>query len=128
MRRIKFKAVRVIGKLRVSAFAKGYYYLDYPKGAIVRAREGTLGIAVFGRRSEAVKFCRVKFGNNSFEIVRVLPIGRGRNVKKVSRSQSAYMLDIFYGAVQNTQLYSDSFTSMLPPPGTIFYPAVEVIE
>jgi len=128
MRRVKFKAVRVIGKLRVSAFAEGNYNLDYPMGAIVRAREGTLGVAVFGRRSEAEKFCRTKFVNNSFEIVRVLPIGRGRTVRKVSRSQSAYMLDIFYGSVQNIKLYSDSFTSMLSPPGTIFYPAVEVLE
>jgi len=124
MRKVKFKVVRKDGVLRVSAFASGLYALKYPKNTIVRAMPGTLGVAVFRRRSEAKKFCE---GRCFFEIVRVLPIGRGRNVKEVCRDQSMYMLDMFYGSEEiNSSCYD--LTPMAPPPGTIFYPAVEVLE
>ena len=127
MRRIKFKVVRTIGEQRISVYAQGSYNLYYPKDAIVRAREGTLGVAVFGRKIEAERFCSRCSGTDIFEIVRVLPIGRGKTVKNLSRSQSMYMLDIFYGSKEiNRSCYH--LTLMEPPLGTMFYPAVEVLE
>jgi len=124
MRKVKFKVVREIGERRVSAFAAGNYSLDYPKNSIVRTIEGTLGVAVFGRRSEAEKFCERRL---FLEIVRVLPIGRGRTVKKVSRHQNDSALDVFYGSKEKNSIYYD-FAPMSPPLGTMFYPAVKVIE
>jgi len=127
MRKVKFKVVRKIGERRVSAYAQGSYNLDYPKDAIVRAMGGTLGVAVFGRKIEAEIFCSRCSGMDLFEIVRVLPIERGKTVKKLSRSQSVYMLDIFYGAIEINRSCYD-LTPMVPPPGTMFYPALKVLE
>jgi len=126
MRRVKFKAVRVVGERRVSAYARGAYCLNYLKDSVVRAREETLGIAVFGRRSDAEKFCYRTV--TKFNIIRVLPVGRGRTVEMVS--QSTYMLDIFYSdIVKHHRIPRDpNLILMKPPRGTIFYPAVEVIE
>jgi len=126
MRRAKYKAVRVMGHRRFSAYACGIYSLDYLKNSIVRARKGTLGIAVFGRKIDAEKFCQ---GTN-FEIIRVLPIGRGENVKAISNSQSDYMLDIFYRLLERFHGIprGSDIIPMNPPRGTMFYPAVEVID
>jgi len=124
MRRVKFKAVRVMGEQRFSAYARGTYRLNYLKDSVVRAREGTLGVAVFRRRSEAEMFCY----KTSFNIIRVLPVGRGRTVEMVS--QSTYMLDIFYSAIGEHHGIprGSNLILMKPPRGTIFYPAVEVLE
>jgi len=127
MRRVKFKVVRVIGEQRFSAYAQGDYSLQYTKNSIVRAREGTLGIAVFGRKEEAKTFCdRMSF----FKVVRVLPVGRGRTVKVISNNQSDRLLDIFYRYIAKYQGIprSSILIPMAPPRGTMFYPAVEVLE
>lgn len=126
MRRVKFKAVRIMGERRFSAYACGDYCLNYLKNSIVRARRGTIGIAVFGRKGEAKKFCE---GTN-FEIIQVLPVGRGKTVKVISGKQSDNMLDFFYRCLERHQgIPRDSdFIPMAPPRGTMFYPAVEVLD
>ena len=126
MRKVKFKAVRMMGERRISAYAGGTYTLNYPKNSVVRSREGTFGIAVFGRKIDAEKFCH---GTN-FDIIRVFPVGRGRTVEVVSCNQSDHMLDIFYRCIAKYQgIPRDSdLIPLKPPRGTMFYPAVEVIE
>ena len=117
MRRVKFKVVYVSNDdKRYSAFAKGKYNLYYPKGAIVRAREGTLGVAVFETRYQAESFQR----RRPYEIIRVRPIGRGKIVDFIYRNQSETGLDKFYN--------KNLAPSMVSPCGTVFYPAVEVLE
>jgi len=127
MRRVKFKVVRKIGERRFSAYVRGAYRLNYSKDAIVRAKEGALGVAVFGRKEEAKTFCDRR---SFFKIVRVLPVGRGRTVKVISNNQSDRLLDIFYRYIAKYQGIprSSILIPMAPPRGTMFYPAVEVLE
>ena len=118
MRKVKFKVVFVdIGGRRHSAFASGKYNLDYSKNSVVKARKGTFGIAVFETRYQAESFQE----RLPYKIIRVRPVGRGKAVKLVCGNQSEFELDNFY----NKRLMS---LTILPPLGTIFYPAVEVLE
>ena len=127
MRRVKFKVVSINHTgVRNSLYAEGSYNLLYPKGAIVRARENTLGVAVFQTRQDALDFCSHRDFISSNMIIRVCPIGRGKNVNYVSRSTQYHNLDIFYAHVKGDTLeFGDT---MRPPFGTIFYPAVEVLD
>lgn len=124
MRRVKFKAVRIVGNRRVSAFTKGRYQREYPKGGRVKGEEGSFGVAVFKRKGDAFSFCEGDFVN--LDIIRVLPIGRGKIAKFISRSQSDYMLDVFYDHIKDNDP-NFNFTATLPQ-GTIFYPEVEVLD
>ncbi len=125
MRRVRFKVVRVVRGRRISAFANGRYELEYSKGGRVRGKEGSFGIAVFGRRRDAESFCR-SVNLKILKIIRVLPIGRGKIVKYISRFQSDNMLDVFYGREKDAKL--DHNSSFISPYGTIFYPEVEVLD
>ena len=119
MRRVKFKMVYVDSRgRRHSAFASGKYNRNYSKGATVRAREGTLGVAVFKTKKQAEAF-QGKIGTH-YKIISVLPIGRKKTVEYICNAQSERSLDFFY----NEKLGAN----LVPPPGTIFYPAVEVLE
>jgi len=108
------------GGRRVSAFARGNYSLDYRKGTTVTAVQNTLGIAVFKTRKQADRFMMVSVPVLPFQRIRVRPIGRGKNVEFVCRSIDESDLDIFYSG--------EDGIIMKPPPGTMFYPAVEVLE
>lgn len=122
MRRVKFKVVSIDyeGK-RSSAFTRGNYSLDYPENSIVRARTGTLGVAVFKTRKQAEYFLRTA-SRIVLRIIRVYPVGRGKTVKVVCDYPMECSLDNFYN--EEERLY----IPMAPPRGTIFYPAVEVLE
>jgi len=120
MRRVKFKVIRIYNGRRYSTFAEGSYSLEYPKGTIVRAREETRGVAVFRTKKQAEYF-RDNYIN--LTIIHVRPIGRGRDVRLICSDPSESQLNAFYrDRVQNFVMVSDV------PPGTIFYPAVEVLD
>ncbi len=123
MRRVKFKVVLVdySSGRRFSALAEGSYTLDYPKGAIVRAREETLGVAVFKTRKQAEDF---RVSNISQEIIRVCSIGRGRTVRLVCMDARKFDLDTFF----RVNRVSLDVAMISVPPGTMFYPAVEVLD
>jgi len=123
MRRVKFKVVSVSHGRRYSAYAEGNYNLYYLKDEIVRAREGTLGIAVFRTRYFAERFCSERSMVNRLKIIRVRPVGRGKNVRIISRFTCPSSLNRFY---ERYRPYS--IKTMNPPCGTMFYPAVEVLE
>jgi len=128
VRKVKFKVVAINGIIcgrRFSAFAEGNYALDYPRGAIVRAREGTLGIAVFETWKQADDF-RVSYEYQ--EIVRVRPIGRGKVVKYIASVSCEADLDVFYEYREKQAAFRRYSVKREVPPGTIFYPAVEVLE
>ena len=117
MRKVKFKVVYVSnGGRRHSAFASGKYNLDYSKYSIVKARKGTFGIAVFETRYQAESFQE----RLPYKVIRVRPIGRGKTVVRICGSPSEHDLDSFY----NKRLSA----SLISPPGTMFYPAVEVLD
>ena len=124
MRKVKFKVVRVEGNgRRRSVYAEGGYCLDYPKGEIIFAKKDTLGVSVFQTRRDATKFFSSRFKFFGLEIIRVRPIGRGKIVDVISRFTRHPSLNRFYS--RRERLFVDV---MRPPPGTIFYPAVEVLE
>jgi len=125
MRRVRFKVVRADRHdFRCSIYAKGKYCLKYPKNTIVRARKGTLGVAVFKTRIQAEKFLKVYIILTAVKIIRVRPVGRGKTVDIISHSLLPIYLDYFYE--RTNRMYK--VNTSRPPPGTIFYPAVEVIE
>jgi len=124
MRKVKFRLVIVDNKGRHSIFAKDGYELEYPVGSIVRAREGTFGVSVFKTKKQAERF-RGKYFESHFKMIRVRPIGRGKVVKLICTSQNEIDLNVFYR--QNLYRFIVKATQT-PPPGTIFYPAVEVLD
>jgi len=125
MRRVKFKVVDVFDRgKRCSIYARGKYSLDYVKGTIVRAIKGTLGVAVFKTRKQAENFSDC----NYHKIIRVVPVGRGRTVKIVSRGLDPLSFNYFYIYRRKRGGYPFDVKIISPPPGTVFYPAVEVIE
>ena len=124
MRRVKFKVVSVDRKgNRNSAFASGKYNLNYPKDSIVRAGEETLGVAVFQTRKRAERFIENCVAISPLQIIRVRPVGRGVIVTLVCDPATEFEISIFYN--KEPGLYCSRIS---PPSGTIFYPAVEVLE
>lgn len=125
MRRVKFKLIRTSRRgRRHSIFAEGSYDLEYPKGAIVRAREETLGVSVFKTKKQAEVFQDRYF---DLTMIHVRTIGRGRTVRLVCTDPREIQLDIFYSNKPSYDGYSYVSESRVPP-GTIFYPAVEVLD
>ena len=122
MRRVKFKVVSVInGGERCSAFAKGIYNLFYPKGTTVTAREESLGVAVFKTKRQAKTFIEGARRDLPLKIIRVRPVGRGKIVDNIAAAGGSYTLKLFYR--ESGYLYK-----VKPPLGTVFYPAVEVLD
>lgn len=123
MRRVKFKLIRISHSgRRHSIFAEGSYDLEYPKGAIVRAREETLGVSVFKTRKQAESFQDRYF---DLTVIRVRPMGRGRTVRLICTEPRELQLDIFYSCRKYTEVF---VRESRVPPGTMFYPAVEVLD
>jgi hypothetical protein len=127
MRKHKYKVIKK--KSRMSALINGRskYARKYIKGESTYAREGTLGIMVFTTRGDAAAFIasiiyHIPFSKlNSYMIVRVLPIGRGQTVKKISYDISTDDLDLFYNILRFAP-------TSWPPPDTMAYPGVFVID
>jgi len=118
MRKVTFKVVRTICGKRYSAFISGRYGLEYPKSAIVRARAETLGVAVFKTKRQAEEF---RGERKSLQIIHVNPIGRGKTVKFICEVIFEEDLRLFYNNKKSSYL-------RMVPSGTIFYPAVEVLD
>jgi len=123
MRKVKFKVVDFYKSKRCSLYARGNYRLIYSEGTIVRARKGTLGVAVFETRKQAVD-CH---DSNFHKIIRVVPIGRGRTVDTISRDLNPSSFNDFYVCMKKGY-YTFDVETMKPPSGTVFYPAVKVLE
>ena len=124
MRKVKFKVVRTDYGISCSVYAEGKYCLKFLKGTIARARKRTFGVAVFETRGQAEMFIKGYFLSANVKIIRVRPVGRGSTVNVISSSVTSTSLDYFYGRIN--KLYEVNTTN--PPSGTIFYPAVEVLE
>ena len=122
MRRVKFKVVSLYHNgRRFSAFARGNYSLDYRKGTTVIAGQNTFGVAVFKTRRQADIFIEVSAAASPLQRIRVRPIGRGKTVEFICSGVGERDLDDFYGRKVRNMIRK-------PPPGTIFYPAVEVLD
>ena len=131
---IRYKVVRLDFGNRHSCYATGKYRLAYRKNTIVTAKKGTLGIAVFERRYQAENFLHNEFSSDrGCEIIRVIPIGRGKRYRFVCESQDAMNLNIFYHRYRSNlnvflRKIPPQLHSMSSPIGTIFYQQVKVLE
>ena len=130
MRKIKFKVVMVDGLgCRTSYYAQGKYSKIYNKGEVVTAEKHTIGIAVFKTKQYAEKFQDRGYVG---QIIRVEPIGRGKTFSLINGSQGESSLDSFYQKLTKWPSYYDYFNfttnKITPPEGTIFYPAVKVLD
>jgi len=125
MRRVKYKVVSVDlrGGRRYSAFAEGRYSLEYPKGETVGAKEGTLGVAVFETWEQAEGF---RVSSLHQKTIHVRPVGRGKTVKNICFVACEEDLDVFYSKKYRDRKRDPTMKEI--PTGTVFYPAVEVLD
>ena len=107
---IRYKVLRD----RSSCYACGDFRLEYLKGTTVKAIPGTLGIMVFDTYENADVFATYKH-----HIVKVKPIGRGKKRPSICT---------WTGTIDLNYFYEDKNKGIHSPPGTICYPAVEVLE
>jgi len=105
------------------------FTLRYPVGAVVTAAPDTLGIMVYTRKRDAVKFMQKLKGSmflwcrRKLKIVRVQGIGRGTKPLRISQCLDRTSLRIFYWKA------AASWSSPgAPPQGTICYKQVKVLD
>jgi hypothetical protein len=105
------------------------YHLKYPKGEVVRAPEGSLGIMTFDSLARAESFswlCRSERAA-AVKILKVRPLGKGVRIKKVSRLAPEYFKAFYKKRAK--QKYDHRWVRTVDVPrGTICYKAVEVLD
>jgi len=112
-------------KTRYSCIIPGSskYGIKYLPGKVVYALPGTLGIMTFKIKTAAQnwRYSHYTIENNTL-IIKVLPMGRG-----IVEPAIAFPDDIkmFYEDIKG---YSNLHNRILPPKGTICYPAVYVVD
>lgn len=113
---------KIITNNRNSIFTEGELSRKYLKDSVVSADPRTMGLMTFETEENARHFHQaLSFpkSRHSF-ITKVQGIGRGKRPKQVSLHQwTKYLL--------NWYLAKESF-GCLPPPGTICYKKVKVLE
>lgn len=108
------KAYKVVGKDRESALAVGKYQIRYPRGRMVRAPTGTLGIMCFlslcdannwravygssvikveGYKRRRFRFMASAMNRGLFDVVRVDGFYKGRNRKSKYINRKCNLLD-----------------------------------
>ena len=140
MRKIKFKVIRINQPIEgeinfTSCFAGGKYTKAYNRDEIVRERSLTLGIMVFEKRSQAIKFIKSHVSpiRCPLHIKRVLPIGKGKRPPLISKRASQEGIYEFYQRYAHfkkewIKVSLNSTPLVTPPEGTICYPAVKVLD
>lgn len=123
---------------RCSAIVKDeHYQLRYFKDTVVEAPADTLGIMVFRRRYQAVKFISILPSlYPPMIIIRVEPLSRGKTPKYISRwinNYNKWALASFYERSYINKKFTKNFnsfpTSVRPPiKGTLCYDYVRVID
>jgi len=116
--RSEFKVVRLVNKRRVSLYAGGRYQREYPKGAIVEAEPGSVGLLAFEENEQAEEFATHHWGI----VIRVLGLEAPLFPKVLSVSQKEEKLDHFYDYKNRGQ------ETVVSPKGTIAFRKVEVLE
>ena len=126
-RRYKYKVVKENNRSCV-VNGNSKYSLVYEKDTNVYAPEGTLGVMVFKSRQEAHLWLNAwnrvaLITNELWSIKKVIPIGRGKVPKLMTRRPISEVMDRFYS---NTSR-EDEVRSFIPK-GTICYPGVFVCD
>ncbi len=123
--KVKYKVVK--RKSRMSAMVNGNskYARRYIDGRDVYARHDTLGIMVFETLTAADDFISwwdiaPYQPHKDLIILRVLPIGRGKKVRRIAADVDTDVIDRFYRNVDNIIVGE-------APDRTMAYPGVHVI-
>lgn len=95
----------------------------YEKNKIVRAIHGSFGIFTFKRRYQADNYIKSSIYPNNYFIIRVKPIGKGKNIKKIIFPEYYQSAEKF----SNPLKYKDYLVD-IGANGVIGYPAVEVLD
>lgn len=115
----RYKVVTLKRKSCIVGNLKKYSRV-YKKGTVVREVPGSVGIMTFATFKRAEEF---RGGRRYQKTIRVLPIGRKKNVKWIScYIRSSEGVDRFYRN-KNKHIRGSS-----PPSGTCCYKAVRVVE
>ena len=123
---IRFKVVKIRNRTSAVVNGNSAYGLKYLLGTKVHAKEGTLGIMTFKRKSQAERFAEhLDFPSSwyctpKYIVITVNGIGRGKYPERICTSVNTDNLDWFYRD-------GDHFCSN-PPDGTMCYSSVEVLE
>lgn len=117
-KKIRFKVVKHKTRYSCVVHGKSKYALKYNVDEEVHALSETLGVMCFTTYKLAYAFLRQHwyYANNCM-IVRVIPIGRGSTPQDMGPPSR---LNDFYS--------HGSVSHMVPPDGTICYPAVYVVD
>ena len=116
---IRYKIVRSNRRSYIVS-EQSKHSLVYTKGTIVKENKKGLGIMCFETREQASKFITC---GESYKIIKVRPIGRGRKVKKVAYVFKNVMLEkCILG------FFNKSIPPRTSPFGTICYDSVEVLN
>lgn len=117
---------------RVSVFAPGAYKMSYPKGSIVEAEKGTLGLMVFHRKMDAEAFID-NFCCHSLiaEPIKVEGLGKGKKPKAILRHcgiDKESELDAFYRGIPMELNPQTLIRTTQAPEGTLCYDKIRVLE
>lgn len=113
-------------KERFSAFAYNKYRINYSKGSTVSGIQGTFGIMCFKTRGDAERWTEGRLFAG-LQIIRVIPIGRGKVPKYICEQYGCENLDTFYRTCKSrNSKYFKGCTN--PPQGTICYQSVKVVD
>ena len=113
-------AYKVVDRYRNSYMVESTDYSRvYLFDQVVKAKFGTLGIFTFDTKKRAQDF---KINTPEMKIIKVEGIGQGQRPKQISLAcNSKLQLDDFYAG-------NYCRGTVPPPPGTVCYPAVKVLE
>lgn len=127
LKKLKVKRYKVVKKnTRCSCIINGNskYGLKYLPGQETHALPETLGIMTFRSKDAALMWAVGIYTLDNFKVIEVIPMGKGTVPIFVANSKR---IDMFY---ENRKKYLKRHLRpyLLPPDGTICYPAVYVVD
>lgn len=122
-----WKVVRISGGHRFSALIRDEFLMEYPRGAIVGAHPGTLGIFCFDDLKVAHRFALANLPVLYSQILQVRGIGWPSTPLRISSGRVGPVLRTFYGRTKLASYYPRGPAKTIPPASTICFQAVEVL-
>lgn len=118
-KKIRFKVVKASSRYSCMVHGASKYALKYDPETEVHARPETLGVMCFDTYKSAKRLIHTHYYyRENCMIVKVIPMGRGSSPLTMG---SPSQLVRYYE-------HDDWYRSLIPPDGTICYPAVYVVD
>ena len=115
---IRFKVIKAGSRYSCMVHGANKYALKYDPETEVHARPETLGVMCFDTYKNAKRLIHQHhYYRENCMIVKVIPLGRGSSPRLIGSPQR---LDDYYE--------KDDWYHLIPPDGTICYPAVYVVD